>query len=62
MPHRLLRTRFVFLAVLAMAVTGCGGGAPTGDVDKIDVVQSQRRCSRSVPKSSRSGPRATSRR
>jgi hypothetical protein len=41
MPHRLLRTRFVFLAVLAMAVTGCGGGAPTGDVDKIDVVQSQ---------------------
>jgi len=41
MPHRLLSTRFVFLAVLAIAVTGCGGGAPTGDVDKIDVVQSQ---------------------
>ena len=41
MPHRLLSTRFVFLAVLAMAVTGCGGGAPTGDVDKIEVVQSQ---------------------
>ena len=41
MPHRFLSTRFVFLAVLAMAVTGCGGGAPTGDVDKIEVVQSQ---------------------
>ena len=41
MPHRFLITRFVFLAVLAMAVTGCGGGAPTGDVDKIEVVQSQ---------------------
>ena len=41
MPHRLLSTRWVFLAVLAMAVTGCGGGAPTGDVDKIEVVQSQ---------------------
>ena len=41
MPHRFFSTRFVFLAVLAMAVTGCGGGAPTGDVDKIEVVQSQ---------------------
>jgi hypothetical protein len=41
MPHRLLIARFVFLAVLAMTVTGCGGGAPTGDVDKIEVVQSQ---------------------
>ena len=41
MPHRFLRTRFVFLAALALAVTGCGGGAPTGDVDKIEVVQSQ---------------------
>jgi len=41
MPHRFLITRFVFLAVLAMAATGCGGGAPTGDVDKITIVQSQ---------------------
>ena len=41
MPHRFFLTRFVFLAVLAMAATGCGGGAPTGDVDKIEVVQSQ---------------------
>ena len=41
MPHRSLSTRFVFLAVLALAVSGCGGGAPTGDVDKIEVVQSQ---------------------
>lgn len=41
MPHRSYSARFVFLAVLAMAVTGCGGGAATGDVDKIDVVQSQ---------------------
>ena len=41
MPHRSYSARFVFLAVLTMAVTGCGGGAPTGDVDKIDVVQSQ---------------------
>ena len=41
MPHRFLSTRFLFLAFLAMAVTGCGGGAPTGDVDKFEVVQSQ---------------------
>ena len=41
MSHRLLSIRFVFLAVLALAATGCGGAAPTGDVDKIDVVQSQ---------------------
>jgi hypothetical protein len=26
---------------LALAVTGCGGGAATGDVDKITIVQSQ---------------------
>ena len=41
MPHRFFITRFVFLAVLAVAATGCGGGAPTGDVDKITIVQSQ---------------------
>ena len=41
MPHRILAMRLVFLAVLALSVTGCGGGAPTGDVDKIEVVQSQ---------------------
>ena len=42
MPHRFLGTRVVFLAVFAAAAAaGCGGGAPTGDVDKIEVVQSQ---------------------
>ena len=42
MPHRFLGTRLVFLAVFAAAAAaGCGGGAPTGDVDKIEVVQSQ---------------------
>jgi hypothetical protein len=40
MPHRFLRPRLVFLAVLAVAAAGCGSGAPTGDVDKIEVVQS----------------------
>ena len=43
MPLGTLRTRFVIIAAAALAVvtTGCGGGAPTGDVDKITVVQSQ---------------------
>ena len=41
MPHRFRFMGFVFLAVLAAAASGCGGGAPTGDVDKIEVVQSQ---------------------
>ena len=41
MPHRLLRTRFALFSALAIIVTGCGGGAATGDVDKITVVQSQ---------------------
>ena len=41
MPHRSLRTRVVLVIALALAVTGCGGGAATGDVDKITIVQSQ---------------------
>ena len=41
MPHRSLRTRFPLFIALAIIVTGCGGGAATGDVDKITVVQSQ---------------------
>ncbi len=41
MPHRSLRTRVVLIIALALAVTGCGGGAATGDVDKITIVQSQ---------------------
>ena len=44
MPLGTLRTRFVLLvaaAGLAILNAGCGGGAATGDVDKITVVQSQ---------------------
>jgi ABC-type glycerol-3-phosphate transport system substrate-binding protein len=44
MPLGTFRTRFsIIVAVAAMAAVsaGCGGGAATGDVDKITVVQSQ---------------------
>jgi hypothetical protein len=41
MPHRSFRTRALVFTVLALAAVGCGGGAPTGDVDKITVTQSQ---------------------
>jgi len=37
------RTRFLIIAAvtaLAILPTGCGGGAPTGDTDKIQIVQS----------------------
>jgi len=43
MPLGILRTRLLaIVAVTALAVVpaGCGGGAPTGDTDKIQVVQS----------------------
>ena len=44
MPLGNFRTRFLIIAAIAVfagACAGCGGGAPTGDVDKIDIVQSQ---------------------
>ena len=41
MPLGTLRARFVIMIALAMFATGCGGGAATGDVDKITIVQSQ---------------------
>ena len=44
MPLATFRTRFaVIIAVSAIvaANAGCSGGVPTGDVDKITVVQSQ---------------------
>ena len=44
MPLGTLRTRFaivIAVAALAAVSAGCGGGAATGDVDKITVVQSQ---------------------
>jgi hypothetical protein len=41
MPLGTLRARFVIIIALAIAATGCGGGAATGDVDKITIVQSQ---------------------
>jgi hypothetical protein len=43
MPLGYHRTRFlIIVAVTALAAlpAGCGGGAPVGDVDKIDIVQS----------------------
>ena len=43
MPLGNVRTRFailVALAALAVPCAGCGGGAPAGDTDKIQVVQS----------------------
>jgi hypothetical protein len=41
MPHPSFRTRVVIITVLALAATSCGGGAPTGDTDKLTLVQSQ---------------------
>ena len=41
MPLGTFRARFVIMIALAMFATGCGGGAATGDVDKITIVQSQ---------------------
>ena len=44
MPLGTLRTRFaivIAVAALAAVSAGCGGGAATGDVDKITIVQSQ---------------------
>jgi hypothetical protein len=44
MPLGFCRTRFapiIVVAALAAANTNCGGGAATGDIDKILVVQSQ---------------------
>ena len=41
MPLGKLRTRFVLITAIAALAAGCGGGAVTGDTDKIGVVQSQ---------------------
>ena len=41
MPLGFCRTRFVVIIAAAVLAASCGGGAPTGDVDKITVVQSQ---------------------
>jgi len=41
MPHRSHRTRFVLAAAVMLAAVGCGGGAATGDVDKILVTIGQ---------------------
>jgi hypothetical protein len=40
MPLGFCRTRFVII-IAAVLAASCGGGAATGDVDKITVVQSQ---------------------
>jgi hypothetical protein len=37
MPQRLRRTRLIVAVVFALAAAACGGGAATGDVDKIQV-------------------------
>lgn len=37
MPLRLHRTRLLIAAVFVLAAAGCGGGGPTGDIDKIQV-------------------------
>jgi hypothetical protein len=41
MPHRSHRTRLVIAAAFVLAAAGCGGGAATGDVDKIQVTLGQ---------------------
>ena len=41
MPQRSHRTRFVIAAAFMLAAAGCGGGAATGDVDKIQVTLGQ---------------------
>ena len=41
MPPRSHRTRLVIAAAFVMAASGCGGGAATGDVDKLQVTLGQ---------------------
>jgi hypothetical protein len=41
MPHRFFRTRLSVLVALLGLSVACGGGAGTGDLDKILVTQSQ---------------------
>jgi len=44
MPLGFCRTRFVIIiavACLAAVNAGCGGGAPVGDTDKLQILQSQ---------------------
>jgi len=41
MPQRSHRTRVVIAAAFMLAAAGCGGGAATGDVDKIQVTLGQ---------------------
>jgi hypothetical protein len=41
MPHRFFRTRLSVLVALLGLSAACGGGAATGDLDKIQVTQSQ---------------------
>jgi hypothetical protein len=41
MPLGNHRTRFVLLIAAAALAVNCGGGAPAGDTDKIQIVQSQ---------------------
>jgi len=41
MPHRFFLTRLLVLVSLAGLVAGCGSGAATGDLDKIQVAMSR---------------------
>ena len=41
MPHRFFRTRLLVLVALLGLAASCGGGTGTGDLDKIQVTQSQ---------------------
>jgi hypothetical protein len=41
MPLGKYRTRFALIIATAALAARCGGGAPAGDTDKIQVVQSQ---------------------
>ncbi len=41
MPHRFLRTRLLVAAAIAGLALSCGGAAGTGDLDKIQITQTQ---------------------
>ena len=41
MPHRFFRTRLLAAAAIAGLTLNCGGAAGTGDLDKIQITQTQ---------------------
>ncbi|HPW21237.1 MAG TPA: hypothetical protein PLE61_10545 [Vicinamibacterales bacterium] len=41
MPHRFIRPRLLAVAAIAGLAVACGGGGASGDLDKVEVMQTQ---------------------